>query len=80
MKKTFNELLVCGIVIGLLFCARELNASVIINEFLADPGRGIIGDSNQDGVSSSTDEFVELFNAGDNDVDLSGWINTPGRR
>lgn len=49
-------------------------AMVIITELHADPAAGLAGDANADGVrSSSADEFIELFNAGDTSVDLSGW-------
>ena len=44
--------------------------ALLINEVLADPGAG---DFNGDGVASTTeDEFVELVNAGDSALDLSG--------
>ena len=46
---------------------------VVINEVLADPPDGLAGDSNHDGVrSSSDDEFIELVNQG-SAVNLSGW-------
>jgi hypothetical protein len=46
-------------------------AQLVINEILADPPAGY--DANGDGTASSTsDEFVELFNAGDTPLDLSG--------
>ena len=49
-------------------------AVVLVNEFLADPPKGITGDVNQDGVSSSKDdEFVEIVNFGETLVDISGW-------
>ncbi|HTE56803.1 MAG TPA: trypsin-like serine protease [Kofleriaceae bacterium] len=44
---------------------------LFINEVLADPGTG--NDYNGDGVASTTDdEFVELINVGDGELDLSG--------
>jgi Lamin Tail Domain len=53
---------------------RDAEAAVIINEFLADPPSGILGDVNQDGVrSSSQDEFVELLNSGTESQDISFW-------
>ena len=40
-------------------------ATLIINEYLADPPDGLAGDANGDGVrDSSDDEFVELVNSG----------------
>ncbi len=44
---------------------------VIINEFMALPKSQ---DWDGDGIPSSTDEWVELFNAGSQPVDLSRWI------
>ena len=53
---------------------RNVFAVVVINEFLADPPAGLAGDANRDGIrSASDDEFVELFNTGMADVDLSLW-------
>ncbi len=47
---------------------------IVINEFLADPPPGSAGDANGDGVrNSSEDEFIELVNTGDSEVDLSNW-------
>ncbi|MFT7519080.1 MAG: hypothetical protein ACI9MC_001220 [Kiritimatiellia bacterium] len=44
--------------------------SLVINEVLADPPPGY--DANGDGVASTTeDEFVELYNAGDSAIELS---------
>ncbi|HWT02842.1 MAG TPA: lamin tail domain-containing protein [Pyrinomonadaceae bacterium] len=48
--------------------------TVTINEILTDPPDGLVGDANRDGVRDSTDdEFVELVNALNTSVDLSGW-------
>lgn len=50
------------------------NPPVVINELLADPPDGLEGDANGDGVRSGTDdEFVELVNASNSLLDLSGW-------
>ena len=49
-------------------------AQVIINEVLADPAPDSTGDANGDGERSyKDDEFVEIYNASDATVDLSGW-------
>lgn len=49
-------------------------AKVLINEVLADPAPDASGDANGDGERSYTeDEFVEIYNASDTAVDLSGW-------
>lgn len=49
-------------------------AFVLINEILADPPAAVLGDANQDGIVSTTqDEFVEFLNFGQDSVDLSGW-------
>lgn len=55
-------------------CISWSNAQVIINEVLADPPADLVGDSNGDGIRSTTDdEFVELLNISDTSVDLSKW-------
>ena len=70
---------VCRIIIVFIFLTavvliNKAQALIAINEVLADPATGLSGDSNHDGVSSSTnDEFVELLNFGANPVDISGW-------
>jgi uncharacterized protein (TIGR03437 family) len=47
--------------------------SLVINEMLADPPDGVAGDANRDGQrSASQDEFVEIVNASDIDIDLGG--------
>jgi uncharacterized protein (TIGR03437 family) len=52
----------------------EPRHDVIINEVLADPPDGIGGDANHDGVrDSAQDEFVEIVNATDSDIDISGF-------
>lgn len=49
-------------------------ALVTLNEVLADPPPDLAGDANGDGVRSSTDdEFVEIYNAGSDPMDLTGW-------
>ena len=65
--------LICIVFLTLLFEAR-VDAFILINEILADPPTGIAGDANGDGVGSSNDdEFIELYNTGNQAVDLSGW-------
>lgn len=52
----------------------QAQAFVVINEILADPAPGFLGDANQDGVrSASADEFIEILNYGSQTVDLAGW-------
>ena len=47
---------------------------IVINEMLADPSDGLAGDANHDGArDSSQDEFVELVNTTERDLDLSGY-------
>ena len=47
---------------------------LMINEFLADPPEGDIGDANHDGLrDSSDDEFVEIINTTARDQDLTGF-------
>ena len=52
----------------------QAQAFIVINEILADPPAGLLGDANADGVGSITqDEFVEFFNPTTNVIDISGW-------
>ena len=52
----------------------QAQAFVVINEILADPPAGLLGDANADGAGSITqDEFVEFFNPTTNAIDISGW-------
>jgi hypothetical protein len=47
---------------------------VAINEILADPPDGEDGDANGDGERNTYgDEFVEIYNAGSDTVNLRGW-------
>ena len=51
---------------------------LIINEILADPGT-TDGDANNDGtISTSQDEFVELYNIGNQPLDISGYTMEDG--
>jgi lamin tail-like protein/IPT/TIG domain-containing protein len=51
---------------------KPLSATLIINEYLADPPDGLAGDANGDGVrDASADEFVELVNNGIAPLDIS---------
>ncbi|MDA8572768.1 lamin tail domain-containing protein [Flavobacteriaceae bacterium] len=55
-----------------------ITQNLIINEVLADPG-STSGDANNDGiVSTSQDEFVEMYNNGSSSLDLSGWTMEDG--
>ncbi|MEP6635406.1 MAG: lamin tail domain-containing protein [Acidobacteriota bacterium] len=52
----------------------DSSRNIAINELLADPPDGILGDANHDGVrSSADDEFVELINAEGAASNISGW-------
>ena len=53
---------------------------IVINELLADPPDGLAGDANHDGVrNASDDEFLELVNPTERDLDLIGYqIETRG--
>ncbi|MBI3652922.1 MAG: lamin tail domain-containing protein [Acidobacteria bacterium] len=49
-------------------------ATLLINEYLADPPAGSAGDANGDGVTSSTqDEFVEIVNYGLLPINIGGF-------
>ncbi len=48
--------------------------TLFISEVLADPPAGAAGDANQDGQRNGyEDEFVELYNAGQDTLSLAGW-------
>jgi predicted extracellular nuclease len=48
--------------------------NLVINEFHADPASGVSGDANGDGTRETyNDEFVEIVNFGEADLNLSGW-------
>ena len=68
-----NKILWLTAILSVLIC-QNLFAAIAINEFLADPPNGLAGDTNLDGIrSSSDDEFVELYNLSDLAQNLSGW-------
>lgn len=49
-------------------------ATLIINEYLADPPSGAAGDANGDGVRDATqDEFIELVNNGTGPLSIGGF-------
>ena len=49
-------------------------ATLVINEYQADPADGLAGDANGDGTrSASQDEFVEVVNNGSQPLDVSGF-------
>lgn len=52
-------------------------SAIVINEVLADPGS--VNDANNDGTfDGSDDEFIEIFNTGTDDIDVSGWTISEG--
>lgn len=60
--------------LGVFVPQGQAQAFIVINEILADPPPGLLGDANADGVGSITqDEFVEFFNPTTNVIDISGW-------
>lgn len=67
----FMLMFVMCVLLSNLYCA---NASIIFNEILADPASSLLGDSNNDGVTSfRDDEFIEFFNLGANPISLFDW-------
>src|SRR2546428_1554754 len=49
-------------------------ATLIINEYLADPPSGAAGDANGDGTRDATqDEFIELVNNGTSSLAIGGF-------
>ncbi len=66
-----SYLLSCALLLGFASLAE---AAVVISEVLADPPSGLTGDANQDGVRDTyQDEFIELYNTGDDAIALAGW-------
>jgi predicted extracellular nuclease len=56
-----------------------LPSALVINEIHADPAGDLTGDANGDGVrDSGDDEFIEIVNNSDSDVDISGWTLSDG--
>ncbi len=48
--------------------------TLVINEIFADPLNTSAGDANGDGTGSLLqDEFIELYNTAETDIDLTGW-------
>lgn len=52
--------------------------NIVINEVMADPSipgesSNLANDVNNDGSANSADEFVEIFNRSENDIDISGY-------
>ncbi len=57
----------------------EAPSPFVINEILADPALDLAGDANGDGIrDSSEDEFIEIVNVLDVDIDLSGAVLSDG--
>lgn len=55
------------------------DSPLVINEVLADPPSDASGDANGDGTrDGSEDEFVEIYNDGGSDVDVSGFTVEDG--
>ena len=53
----------------------DFNVPLILNEILYDPPGGSDGDSNGDGTrDSQDDEFIELYNDSDSQLDVSGFM------
>lgn len=56
-----------------LIFSGDARRDIIINEVLADPPDGSTGDANHDGVrDASDDEFVEIVNTTESDIDIGG--------
>ena len=68
-----------GGVDGGSFDLEIVDTEVVINEVLADPPTGEAGDANADGSrDASDDEFVEIFNNSNTQLDLSGYVLRDG--
>jgi hypothetical protein len=52
----------------------DCSVGLTINEFLVEPAAGVDGDANCDGVTdASDDQFIEIVNASDTSVNMSGY-------
>ena len=72
--RRFKKFIGVLFVVSVLSISGQADASIFINEILADPGAGLIGDANKDGAGSITqDEFVEILNYGTSSFNISGW-------
>lgn len=59
--------------LDIIVLSAELS-SIVINEIHYDPAAGIVGDANGDGLRDARkDEFIEVYNNGLTDIDISGW-------
>jgi len=72
--KRLSIIFIALLMVNILLPIKYSFAAVLINEFLADPPKGLEGDANNDGVSStSNDEFIEIVNFGTSKTDISQW-------
>ena len=69
MKKRFELICISAIMFVVLGMYPFISASVLINEFTTDPQT----DWDLSGGVGTSDEFIELFNSGDSDINISGW-------
>jgi len=59
--------------LDIIVLSAELS-SIVINEIHYDPAASIAGDANGDGIRDAReDEFVEVYNNGLANIDISGW-------
>jgi hypothetical protein len=66
--RTWSSLLVVALAV---FVAGEAGGQIVLNEFLAAPGTDWNGNGE---FSAQEDEWVELYNAGSETVDMSGYL------
>ncbi|HQP09957.1 MAG TPA: lamin tail domain-containing protein [Candidatus Omnitrophota bacterium] len=73
MMRLKEFLTISIVVFGICFSV-PAQASVMMSEIFADPGAGLTGDANNDGIrSTADDEFIEILNYNDSPADISGW-------
>lgn len=60
---------VLGLVFALVFSVSLVSSQILINEFTVDPQ----SDWNNNSGVSGVDEFVEFYNFGSEEINLSGW-------
>lgn len=52
--------------------------TVVINEFLADPGGNDVDNNGNESPAGSDDEFIEILNYGNVSINISGWELSDG--
>lgn len=71
----FVRKLFLSVVLFSFWMVSSCEAMIFITEILPNPSSASYGDANQDGsISSSQDEFIEVWNFSSTSINISGWI------